>query len=140
MSTGGLAARPGLWRTGASSISGTHARTSPVYTPPVFYYFSRLRRIRKEALWKWQRMQRGWSEADSWSLDHHLATIIVGGCTRLRERELAHPAHLESEEWGVILDKIILGFQSFIDDSWTETTEFLEAKDLFGKWFGALWD
>ena len=95
----------------------------------------------KRLKWRWQRVRHGYSEADSWSLDFYLATIIAGGCRDLATRSLSHPIGMTPVEWSDILLKIADGFDQWADDPWAnEMPKYDEAMILFAKWFPALWD
>jgi hypothetical protein len=121
----------------------------------------------------WQRVFRGWDETVIWSIDYHLAEMIPVWLMKLKEEKQGVPTMLFKEgdeytdengcltftdaameraekEYNAILDKIALGFQSWIkmdsEDDWKSPeyfqheTEFNEGFDLFKKYFGTFWD
>src|SRR4051812_15827976 len=89
-----------------------------------------------------QRIERGFSEEDTFSFDYYLANVIAGGVARLRERGLGHPAEITFEEWMAVLAKIEKGFAAYVADDSDNVgnDEWSEAWDLFRRWFPALWD
>jgi hypothetical protein len=116
---------------------------------------------------KWtQRARRGYSTEDTFDFDSYLARVIAGGVTEIRETlhgyppelgqigETFDPNNMDDErgvaEWKAILDKIIHGFTIYAEEggyplqSTAEAKEKIElideAKALFIKWFGHLWD
>lgn len=102
--------------------------------------------LRRHARNAWQRARRGYSNEDTYSFEDYLANVIIGGLTELRNRELAHPGGLDPEEWRAILDEIIIGFRTFLDDEkrFSDDAE-VRAKidrgwELFREWFPSLWD
>lgn len=94
----------------------------------------------------WQRARHGFSDEDAWSLDHHLAHVIVGGVKKLRVWAHGYPSELTPEAWDSILAQIEEGFQVWLDeDGWFHDkpeaeVKFKEAMHLFSYWFRALWD
>jgi hypothetical protein len=93
-----------------------------------------------------QRARRGWAIEDTFSFDEYLARVIVEGLTELRNRDLAHPGGLTMEEWRAVLDEIIIGFKTFLDEEkrFSNDPAVREKMDrgweLFREWFPALWD
>jgi len=106
------------------------------------------RRGKKEpraARWARQRAERGFSDADCWSLDHYLATIIAGALRQLRKASAGYPADLTKERWDAILAKMTRGFeavdQHLFDPGLTEEEQrqFRRSMQLFRRWFFDLW-
>jgi hypothetical protein len=107
--------------------------------------------LRPRALWRkvkkfYQRGVRGWSDEDTWSFDHYLTRVIVGGLAQLKEDAHGYPALLEPDpsldalgglcidgpghdvgmvRWRGILQEMITGFaaDSLLQDSVQFTIE-----------------
>lgn len=100
-----------------------------------------------------QRVSRGWSDRDTWSLDHHLSTVIRDSVRHLRDNTHGYPGTPDVptfEDWQRILDEIADGMQAHLDIMDILKTEphehaALEAKrdlafDHLKKYWGSLWD
>jgi hypothetical protein len=116
-----------------------------------------------------QRLTRGYDDSCTWSLDHHLAKLILPRLRMFREQphgcptnmsDVAfHPTVAEGEEdpemsaWNEKLDKMIYSFdyiasgrQWGYDEAWTVEKEAAEDKkvaeglELFGKYYRGLWN
>ena len=103
-----------------------------------------------------QRFHRGWADEDVWSMDHSLAQIIVPMLKELRENNVGYPHGLTEKKWEDILDKMIVGFQSVLDENevWikkltndqhkkileTEHKKQQEGLKLFARYYRNLWD
>jgi hypothetical protein len=73
----------------------------------------------------WQRMTRGWSDADVWNFDGYLARVIAGGCRRLRDTTYGYPMEVYNRKgklvgegdqdaaWRTMLARIIDGMELF---------------------------
>lgn len=118
--------------------------------------------------WAFQRMFRGWDDTYTWSLDYHLAKIIIPAIEKLRENAQGYPISFAElkvkgiydpsdeeeterlEEWKDVLDKISRGFKAYIrieEWDWLDEAE-LEAleetfkcgMELFVKHYSDLWN
>lgn len=80
---------------------------------PTYRFIARLRprRIADNLHWKRQRVERGWSDRDAWSLDSHLCRVITGGVRSIRDNSHGYPSDLTPEAWTETLNKIAYGFQ-----------------------------
>ncbi len=104
-----------------------------------------------------QRLSRGgWDDSATWSLDDHLAPIILPRLKRFKElNQHAWPGEQADgsgpktwEEWQGMLDAMIFAFEwdcdeerKYYSDYSEETYKKVEEGHLlFGKWFNALWD
>lgn len=100
----------------------------------------------------YQRLTRGWDDSACWSLDDHLAPIILPRLKRFKELNVhAWPGPENGvdtfEEWQEILDKMIFAFEWDCDEDrkygrW-DNEEYERVKEghmLFGKFFQCLWD
>jgi len=117
--------------------------------------------------WAWQRVFRGWDDRITWSIDSYLAENIPLWIEQLKKFKGGVPMSMYEDEYLVspdisreaedkaikkyddILDKIALGFRSYIEfDGYMEDKikgkklqdEFNEGFDLFRKYFDTLWD
>jgi hypothetical protein len=107
-----------------------------------------LRRLK----WFWQRLTRGFADCDMWSLDQHLAQIILPHMKHFRAWNLhGYPADFDTAEaWYAAVDEMIWGLEWMLDDdagmfgyrdTWQEDSERAQrGLELFGKYFMALWD
>ena len=123
----------------------------------------------REFYWAYQRIFRGWDNRVVWSIDWYLAEKIPLWIQRLKETkhgvpfsmftddQLSSPNGISNEstdiasiKWNVVLDKIILGFESYIkfkdmydihsDEYIQLDKDFKIGFNLFKKHFGDLWD
>ena len=94
----------------------------------------------------WQRLTRGWSDSDLWSLDITIAEFVLPRLKRLKEIQCGYPSNLTEKKWDTILDHMIYSMESVInqfdDFEFNEETEKRIKKGLyyFGKYFRSLWD
>lgn len=101
----------------------------------------------------WQRGKRGWSNSDTWGLDHHLSEVIRDSVQHLKETTHGYPGTPDVptfEDWKRILDEISEGMQAHLDMMdvlKTEPSEHaaLQAKrdlafDHLKAHWGSLWD
>lgn len=63
---------------------------------------------------KWQRMTKGFANADTWDLNDYLAEVIYHALLRFKEVGHGYPGGMTEEEWNVVLDKMIAGFAAKI--------------------------
>ena len=126
----------------------------------------------REIRWAWQRVFRGWDDRVTWGIDSYLAEILPQWIAMLKKYKQGIPFDMfpeeylmqndvdkkiekeASEKFDAILDKISLGFKSYMTltnldydfknkDKKEEkalTQNFDEGFDLFKKHFGSLWD
>lgn len=96
----------------------------------------------------YQRITQGFDDSVTWSLDIHLAGLILPRLKRFKELNThAYPNGLTPEQWSEILDKMIYGFEFTVSDDKMfgkfDEEEYDKAKEglrLFGEYFHALWD
>jgi len=105
------------------------------------------RRIFKFA---YQKITRGFSDRDTWSLDHTIANYILPRLKRFKEVNNGHPTHLSEDEWDSILDEMIYAMEYTATqwtDDWDDTNfnvqenwdRYLQGMKYFGKYFHHLW-
>lgn len=90
-----------------------------------------------------QYYRQGFSDADLWSLNDHLAELIVPRLKRFKKIVLSHPPDITYEEWLEILDKMILAFTLVQENHMLSADKQLsvdEGLQLFAKYFQHLWD
>lgn len=113
-----------------------------------FWYF--FIDLPKQIKWFFQRGWRGWADADIWSFDWYLSRVITSGLKHFKKNLHGHPPDITSEEWEKILQKIIDGFQAWIEVQEFDSLDTIKldklvrkastGRKLFSKWFGNLWD
>lgn len=102
---------------------------------------------KKEEEYHKQRMDNGFDDSETWSLDYTIARFVYPRLKRFREVTIGIPAGLSEEEWYDILDTMLDGFRLAATDDNTETREegkertatIQKALDLFAKYFFDLW-
>lgn len=53
--------------------------------------------IPRELKWKWQRMNRGWSDCDAWNANHYIAKVLVGMLTHIKKHHVGMPMDMCGE-------------------------------------------
>lgn len=91
-----------------------------------------------------QRMNRGFDDSETWSLDSVIASFIVPRLKRYKEISCAIPLGTTEKQWDDIIDKIIETFEFIArdDDKWAGSQEenekilikIQEGLDLFAKY------
>lgn len=102
----------------------------------------------QEAEWSKQREERGFDDRELWNLDATILKFIIPRLKAFREMERwGTPCGISVGTWHIILDRIIEGFQLYLDDEWTTSAEldyimkkYKISMKLFAKWFCGLWD
>ena len=115
------------------------------------------KRLRKKALKKTGKYV---NPKEVWNLDYTISEWIVPRLKLFKERKHSYPCNLTSEEWDVILDKIILAFELggqdpldlYDDIFWKDMNKYNkkveedyiakinEGLDLFKEYYLDLWD
>ena len=100
---------------------------------------------KREKDFKKQRIERGFDDSETWSLTDTISNFIIPRLKRFKEINGGILCEMTSEEWNLILDKIIRAFELSARDKgsriWNkeEEKELDEGLDLFRQWFFALW-
>jgi len=102
-------------------------------------------RIKRFIKYSFQRVFRGWSDRDLWSLDFTIAKFTLPRLKRFKKRMIGIPMDFTKEEWGEILDMMIYAMESIAQDcagmdddiDWEDVQTGLE---LFGEYFRELWE
>ena len=91
-----------------------------------------------------QRLERGFDDSETWSLDSTIAKFILPRLIRFKEINAGYPGTVSEQEWDDILDRMILAFSLLASDA-----AFVTAKEdqekideglaLFAKWYQYLW-
>ncbi len=103
-----------------------------------------------------QRLSRGgWDDSATWSLDDHLAKLILPRLKRFKELNIhGWPGEgpdgtgpKTHEDWHAIVDEMIFAFEWHADDKrkyghfdQAEYARVEEGMRLFAQYYGALWD
>ncbi len=104
--------------------------------------------------YKEQRLTRGFDNSELWNLDTTIVKFILPRLKVFRSFECGHPGHIDTmEEWNEILDKMIKGFEYYLDENLGEDKNLTfkennanrekiisEGLDLFRKYFSNLWN
>jgi len=95
-----------------------------------------------------ERATQGFSTYDWWNFNSYLSFVITGGLKKFLADGNGYPGAFESvDEWNVILEKMIAGFEqaeALSNGYEMPTPEQSAVVDegfaLFAKWYGHLWD
>ena len=82
--------------------------------------------------------------SDTYSLYYTLALLITPCLKEFISFKKGYPSGISSEEWDLILNKMLWSFQEILKDEPTDFDEkycekIQEGLDLFGKWYLHLW-
>jgi hypothetical protein len=111
----------------------------------IYYWFRyiSLRLKRRDILYFYQRITRGWDDGDTFSLDHSLAKLIYPRLKRFKELTINEPPLPEEKEWSDQLDKMIAAFEyAGSEYRWNNPLDALkheEGVELFAKNYFRLW-
>lgn len=103
-----------------------------------------------------QRMKKGYSEEDGWDACSHIATVIIGSLTAMRDNIQGCPNELADihgsvdkgcEIWEITISKIIKAFEiekgmleyDFVKLTKQQEREKNEGWKLFKRYYQALW-
>lgn len=91
-----------------------------------------------------QRIERGFDDSETWSLDTTISKFIVPRLRRFNEVKVCHPPSISMEQWTAVIDSIVLGFELKIKDTNSVITEaerkdMMKGMDLFREYFFDLW-
>jgi len=102
-----------------------------------------LRRIKRSCLFLFQRITRGFSDSDLWSLDYTIAKFVLPRLKTFRETSQGSPGNLDENDWLDIIDKMIYAFEYALENGEGVTEKddkkYQEGMRLFADWFLALW-
>lgn len=91
-----------------------------------------------------QRLERGFDDSETWSLDSTIAKFILPRLMCFREVNMGYPSSISEQEWNDIIDRMILAFSLLAGDAAFLTgkedqKKIDEGLDLFAKWYTSLW-
>lgn len=108
-------------------------------------WFRSIRSIKRRFRFLVQRLVRGFSDDETWSLDQSLAKLIYPRLVRFKELDIGHPHDLNSQKWSDSLDEMIATFKFLASEErwdcydqkkWDEVQGGL---NLFAKYYLNLW-
>lgn len=68
-------------------------------------------RIKRSIRFFFQRIFRGWTDEDTWSLDMTISSFIVPRLKRFKEKTNGYPGNFTEKTWNEALDKMIFAFE-----------------------------
>ena len=92
-----------------------------------------------------QRLIRGWDDAETWNIDSTVATFILPRLKRFAQLRIGHPSEISDAQWTKIIDQIIWSMEYISNENHYIITDKKDCKklqdglNLFGKWFLYLW-
>jgi hypothetical protein len=110
-----------------------------IYKSNFFY------RIKRSIKFLFQRVFRGWSDAETWSLDVTFAKLICPRLKRFKKLNNGYPSRFTEKTWDEALDEMIFAFEKcanrFDYDEWTseEFGRINSGLKLFSENFHDLW-
>ena len=103
--------------------------------------------IKRELKYIWQKLTRGWSDKETWSLDVEFCKWILPRLKRFKKLSISYPSTLRNEKnWDKRLDEMIEGFSLYV--KYQESCESIPESDKkkikkaftrFAKWHEHLW-
>ena len=90
----------------------------------------------------YQRLTRGWSDYELWSLDHTIATFIVPRLIEFKHKTKSYPNDLSQEQWDEMLDDMIYAFSQHLEiDPFKQYDEdrYDRGMKAFANYFKDLW-
>ena len=99
-----------------------------------FINMDRAEYVEKMALYKKQRIERGFDDTELWNLEYTIAKYILPRLIEFRKVMNGYPGDVESfDEYEEIVDKMIYAFDHIVNENWY--TEKLE-KEIGINWDG----
>ncbi len=102
--------------------------------------------LRRKLRFLWQRLFRGWSDVDTWSLDIPVAKFVLPRLRRFKELNNGYPCDMSEKEWDGKIDQMIEAFDLLLkieNGDVEDTVEMWEKIQvgfrLFGENLRALW-
>ncbi len=109
----------------------------------VFQKHTKLYLFKRRLKHWWQKRTRGWSDEDTWGLDHVIAKFVLPRLKRFKELNNGFPEGFNEKTWNIAIDEMIYALEVcsrddyFGDDIEWERVEL--GLRLFGKHFRDLW-
>lgn len=86
---------------------------------------------------------RGFCDAETWSLRSMTAEWILPRLKRFREIDAGHPSGISAKAWNAIVDEMIFAFAFWADEPNNASDKLYKRAEhglrLFAKWFPHLW-
>ena len=73
-------------------------------------------KLRRKMKFVWQRVTRGWSDEDTWSLDYTFCKWMLPRLKRFKKIANGYPDHMKPEEWDATIDKMIYSMEVVLYD------------------------
>lgn len=94
-------------------------------------------------IYKKQLKTNGFSDTETWNLDHVIISFILPRLKRFREINNGYPPDLGEKGWNEVLDNMIVGFELHVLDkigySDLEWNNIQQSWNLLAKYFNHLW-
>ena len=93
---------------------------------------------------KWQMFRRGWTDEDTWNLDHVIAEFAYPRLVRFKEVMNGFPHGVTWEEWKVIVDDMIYAFwvsknEWDLEEETVDWARMQRGFKYFGQYYRSLW-
>ena len=119
----------------------------------IFYHLTHWPSFLSNRFWRFlcQKLTRGWSDKDTWTLEHEIAKFALPRLKRFKEVTNGYPGDLSEELWNEMLDKMIFSLEyitkefdleledASIEQQRKDAEKVQEGLELFGKHFWHLW-
>lgn len=106
----------------------------------------KLKLLKREVRFFYQRKTRGFDDSDMWNLDYSLAKLILPRLKLFRKQPAGYPNNLTAKQWQDILDEMIWSFTWYCGEQWSYGKDYAanskradEGLKLFAEYFGSLW-
>jgi hypothetical protein len=101
--------------------------------------------VKRRVRFLWQRVTRGFSDQDTWSLDWTIAKFVLPRLRRFREVANGYPEDAGSMAgWLAKIDDMIYAIEIYANGHWdappnTDWDRVQRGSETFGKYFNHLW-
>jgi len=102
----------------------------------------RVRELKYQIKWAWQRLFRGYDDRVWWNLNSYLCKMLPVWLRKIKTGHL-HPADLTEEAWEAMLEEMADGFEEgyyLMDIGDGDAEKFERAMKLFIERIFDLWD
>ena len=101
-------------------------------------------KIKRTIRFLFQRIFRGWTDKETWSLERTIAKFVLPRLKRFKELNFGYPYNFTMDTWDEALDKMIFSFEKvsrkYEEEYDIETLKKIdEGLELFSKHFHDLW-
>lgn len=106
--------------------------------------YTDLRLKKRSVRFLYQRLTRGWSDEETWSMDGTFARFILPRLIRFKELHNGYPHDLSSKEWDENIQLMIDAFTFYAGEDRFDcmSKQFEDAQvglELFAKYYKDLW-